>query len=103
MKTEEYIDNYIEQQLKIEPNPYLTTRIMSKLDSINEKNAFNFSPIQKIGITASIAASIMIGIMLGTNYKSDTSNSMSININDSKIENFQIFDETDELPDLNNK
>lgn len=100
MKPEEYIDNYIESQLKIEPNPFLTTQIMAKLDNMNEKNVFILSTIQKIGITVSIAASIMMGVILGTNYKSDSSNVISININDSKIENFQIFYEPDDLQDL---
>jgi hypothetical protein len=97
MKTEKYIDNYIEEQLKIELNPYLTTQIMAKLENEPHNNLFNLSGIQKLGIIFSVAASIMAGVILGTNYTSDTSTSLSININDSSIENFQMFYDNDEF------
>ncbi|MEN6619356.1 MAG: hypothetical protein ABFC28_07670 [Rikenellaceae bacterium] len=91
MKAEEIINEYIDSQLKIEPNPFLTTQIMSKLESMEQRKFYVLSSIQKVLVAASITAVVILGISLGTSYNKETSNSVSLNINDYQIENLQIF------------
>ena len=91
MKTEKTITDFIDSKLKIEPNPYLTTQIMAKLESMERNEPYKLSSLQKAVVAISITIVVMLGISLGTLYNKETTDSFALNINDSQIENLHIF------------
>ncbi len=91
MKTEKSITDFIDSKLKIEPNPYLTTQIMAKLESMEHNEPYKLSSLQKAVVAVSITVVVLLGISLGTLYNNETTESFALNINDSQIENLQIF------------
>lgn len=92
MKTDEYIDDFINKEKQTEPNPFLSTIIMSRIDI---PIAGKISIWQNIAAVASITAVIFLGTQLG---KFSISNkNYTLTINDSEIENFIYYnDETHE-------
>lgn len=91
MKTEKSITDFIDSKLKIEPNPYLTTQIMAKLESMEQSEPYKLSSLQKAVVAVSITIVVLLGISLGTLYNKETTESFALNINDFQIENLQIF------------
>ena len=85
MKTDDYIDEFIDREKKIEHNPYLATRIMAKIEFPKHKlPAF----IRYTAVAASISLVVMMGIVIGNNYTTVPKQYAGININDSELENF---------------
>jgi len=92
MKTDEYIDDLINREKQTEPNPFLSTVIMS---SIETSVAKKMTAWQSIAVAASISTVIFLGTQLGRFSAGDKST--ALNINDSEIENFIYYnDETHE-------
>lgn len=92
MKTDEYIDDLINREKQTEPNPFLSTLIMSRIETPVTKKLRVW---QSIAVAASISAVIFLGAQLGRFSASDKD--ITLNINDSEIENFIYFnDETHE-------
>jgi len=91
MKTEQSITDFIDSKLKIEPNPYLTTQIMAKLESMEHNGHYKLSSLQKTVVAVSITIVVLMGISFGTLYNKEKTDSYALNINDYQIENLQIF------------
>ena len=95
------VDNYIRSERGVEPDPYLVTKLMTKIDSLNEideeyapgirDNRIFFSALYKVAIAASIALILFLGVSLGSSYKSSLNNEISLNINDNQIENLHLY------------
>lgn len=84
MKTEDYINQFIEKGKKLEPNPFLTTRIMA---SIEKKDIVHRTPVwHTIFAVASISLVIFTGFQLSNLYNSTVAQEKGLVINDSHIE-----------------
>jgi hypothetical protein len=84
MKTEDYINQFIEKEKEIEPNPFLSTRIMA---SIDKKRTVHSIPIwQTVIAVASISLVIFTGFQLSNLYNPTSAQEKGLVINDSHIE-----------------
>jgi len=88
MKTDDYIKEYVEREKQTEHNPYLATRIMAKLQTPKRKIP---GVLQTMAVAASIAGVVMMGIGIGNSYTPVSEKYAGININDSEIENFELY------------
>jgi len=86
MNTDKYINGYIQREKEIKPNPFLSTRIMSKIEAPLAKRV-------KVWYSVAVAASISIVIFLGVQLGQITTpdRNTALNINDSEIENFMYY------------
>ncbi len=84
MKTENYIDNYIQQQKAAEPSPFLATRIMAQLEQPETRKAQAW---QTMAIAASFLLVVAMGIGVGKLYTGVSNQTSALNINDNQIEN----------------
>ncbi|PLB85801.1 hypothetical protein C0T31_08790 [Dysgonamonadaceae bacterium] len=87
MKTEGFIDEMIEKEKQIESNPFLSTRIMSKIATENtplNKRVYFF---RLLVVVASIALVMRIGVSIGKIYDENKIGNITLNINDYQIEN----------------
>ena len=92
MKIEEYINEFIKKETIIEPNPFLTTRIMASIEKpVNQKR----SAWQTVIAVASISIVILFGFKLGSLYHG-TSTQFKLNINDSQIEMLHYYVDSNE-------
>lgn len=88
MKTDQYIDELINKEKQTELNPYLTTRIMSRIENPMQKPVNRW---QTIVVATSIVFAIASGIELGKSYTSSSNNTYGLYVNDSRIENFSLY------------
>lgn len=91
---ERMLDTYIQKEKAVEVDYFLKTRIMSKVSSLNENKLHLTERIkfwQIIAVAASIAIAVTVGISLGSSYPSSLSSSDKLVINDSHIENLDLF------------
>ena len=88
MKTDHYIDELINREKQTEANPYLVNRIMSRIENPMLKPVNRW---QTIAVAASIVFAIASGIGLGNSYSSTSDNINGLNVNDSQIENFSLY------------
>ncbi|NDP19729.1 MAG: hypothetical protein GZ091_01415 [Paludibacter sp.] len=91
MKTEDYINDFINKEKNIEPSPFLVTRIMAKVETPITKSVRLW---QSIAVAASISFVILTGIGIGSTYNS-SANYAELNLNDSNIENFTLYNSAD--------
>lgn len=96
MKLDNYIDDFIRKEKEVEANPFLSAKIMSKINVSTEINSVK-KPLplwQKMVAAASIAIIIATGVKLGNIGTNENQNSI-ININDAQIENLYLYLTTD--------
>ncbi|MHB9055154.1 MAG: hypothetical protein ACYC2P_03235 [Paludibacteraceae bacterium] len=94
MKPDEYIDDFIRKEKQEQMNPFLATKIMTELEAldstINPKK--KISVWQYMTVAASIILIMMMGISIGSiGRQTKNHNSISVNINDSQIENLSCY------------
>lgn len=99
------LDNFIEKELEIKPNPFLAAKVMARINAQNnelegmhagkiEKTTHNVA--FKIAMAVSAAAVLALGVFLGSNYISqeqyNSQNSrIALNINDTHLENLYLY------------
>jgi type VI protein secretion system component VasF len=83
-----HIDNYIHREKKTEPNPFLSSLIMSKIQAPLTKR---MTVWHSIAVAASISIVIFLGFRLGGMTDISSNDYSALNINDSEIENFIYF------------
>lgn len=88
MKTDHYIDELINKEKQTEHNPFLATRIMSRIENPTQKPVKRW---QTIAVAASIVFAIVSGIELGNSYNSNSDQMDGLYVNDSRIENFSLY------------
>jgi len=88
MKTDQYIDELINKEKQTELNPYLTTRIMSRMEYPKQKSVKRW---QTIAVAACIVFAIASGIELGNSYSTTSDNVSGLFVNDSQIENLSLY------------
>jgi hypothetical protein len=94
-------DKVIDEEKTTPFNPFLATRIMSKIESLDEQVTAPhkiFAPkkaLQLAIITTSLTVAVFFGILAGNLYsKTDTNNALPeelIYINDSNVESFALY------------
>ena len=88
MKTDHYIDELINKEKQTEHNPFLATRIMSRIENPMQKPVKRW---QTIAVAASIVFAIVSGIGLGNSYISSSDQMDGLYVNDNRIENFSLY------------
>ncbi len=90
MKTEIHIEELIRREKETFPNPYLSTRVMAKIEGL--KQARSKTPLwQTIALAAGFAAAIFLGVSLGNSYVENGTPDIVLNINDAQMENLQYY------------
>lgn len=79
------LDEYIRKQRETEPSPYLVSKIMARLERPQQQR--RVLVWQSLAVAASVAVVVMLGITIGSGYKSVS----YLSINDDQIENFSIL------------
>lgn len=87
MKTEDVIDKVIEKEKQVESNPFLSTRIMSKIATENAPSNKRVYFFRLLVVAASIALVMRMGVSIGKIYDEHRIDRMALNINDSQMEN----------------
>ncbi len=96
MKIEEHIDHFVDCEKKTEANPFLSSRVMAKIENLNKIAFAPTTKFQKLAFAASIAAVAIIGINIGKIYTpTNTGEEISLNIDDMKMENLTIYNFND--------
>lgn len=91
MKPEDYIDDYIQRERQTKPNPFLSTKVLTKVDEL-EKSSIKKMPLwQTVSVAASIAIAAYFGISVGNSYIDNQMPEVVMNINDSQIENLSYY------------
>lgn len=95
MNINEHIDHFVENEKKIEATPFLTTRIMSKVEKVEQATSETTTKFQKLAFVASIALVAVIGINIGKVYTVKNGEEISLNVDDMKMENLSIYNFND--------
>jgi type VI protein secretion system component VasF len=95
MKTEHQIDAFIRREKETVPNPYLSTRVMTKIEELEQKERRKAPLWQTLALAASIAAIAFLGVSIGNSYVESGTSERILNINDRQIESlgYYHFDE----------
>lgn len=88
MNTSNYIDQYIEKEKQIKANPFLSTRIMAGILAPEPQKA---SLWQSLAVAAGLALAVVSGLAVGTMYSERVQNYAALNINDSSMENLNLY------------
>lgn len=91
MKIEDYINDVIDKEKQVQPNPFLSTRIMARLESETPREAKRIPAWQKLAVAASLGLVVMMGVGIGNTRYSNSNTSSSLNINDSQIEGLNYY------------
>ena len=87
METDELITEFVNKEKELDHNPFLTTRIMASLSPQRKSIGY----FQYAGIAACISTVIVLGISIGNTYDKTPKQYSELNINDSEMENFAIY------------
>lgn len=91
MKTEQHIDEFIRREKETVPNPYLSTRVMAKIEGL-EKVERRRAPLwHTLALAAGIAAVAFLGVSIGNSYVESGTPEKILNINDRQIENLGYY------------
>jgi len=90
MQTEHPIDELIRREKETEPNPFLATRVMARIEDAKKRR--RRAPLwQTITLAASIAAVAFLGVSIGNSYVENGTAEVPLNINDRQIENLGYY------------
>ena len=88
-KNDNILDRYIQKELEVKPSPYLSSKVMERIGNRSRRVsiAFNFA------MAAVVAAVLVTGIFLGSNYttRNDKGEQLALNINDTHLENLHLY------------
>jgi hypothetical protein len=91
MNADDLLNEFIEREKQIKVNPYLTSRVMGKIEQPMERMKISW----QIALVAfSIVLVVILGMGLGSLYLTDNKDYATLNINDSQIENFKLYSVT---------
>lgn len=98
MNTEDYINEYIRKEKATQPNPYLASRIMTKIEqpqrlAFTQRTTLQVSIWQTVAIVASFVLVIAAGISTGSIYSDNQFGATALNIDDNQIENRNFMNE----------
>ncbi len=88
MNADDLLNDFIEKEKQIKVNPYFTLQVMRKIEQPIERMKISW----QIALVAfSVVVVVFLGIGLGSLYVADNKDYAALNINDSQIENFQLY------------
>lgn len=92
MKLDEYIDDFIRKEKREQVNPFLATRVLTKLSEAEKQEPAQgkYYVLKTLALAVSFALIVMLGIGFG-NIGRQAENYAFININDSQIENLSLY------------
>ena len=85
------IDSFVESRRAIEPNPFLSTRVMAKISEPVAEKDYVHPALKFAMVTAGIIGAVAGGIVLGSSYTLPAKEQQAIVINDNQIENFSFY------------
>jgi hypothetical protein len=91
------IDSFIETELHIQPNPFLSTRVMASIGNEKERQNKFYPAWQSIVMFLGIVASIVLGIKAGSLYHTSqdkNDQATTVFMNDDKMEHFVFYQQT---------
>ncbi len=90
---EKLLESFIEMEKSTEPNPYLVSKIINRLEReyALPKDTKRTFALQTIAMAAGVALAIAMGVTIGNNYTQNRQYSNAITVNDSQIENLNIY------------
>ena len=87
-KIVECIAEFVHSEKQIKPNPYLSTHIMAVIETPERKG---IQLLRYAAFAACIGLVIVMGKTIGNSYDSTPKNYAGVNINDSEIEHFSLY------------
>jgi negative regulator of sigma E activity len=93
IKENNILEDFIKSELSTEPNPFLVSKIMDRLEAttLESKRGKRSFALQSIAVAAGVTIAVVMGISLGTKYTETRINNKTLAINDSYIENLGIY------------
>jgi len=91
MKTEDHIDELIRREKETIPNPYLSSRVMAKIEGLENVERRRTPFRQTLALGAGFAAAIFLGVSIGNSYVENRTPERTLNINDRQIENLDYY------------
>lgn len=93
IKENNILEDFIKSELSTEPNPFLVSKIMNRLETktLEAKKDKRSFALQSIAVAAGVTIAVVMGISLGTKYTETRINNKTLAINDSYIENLGIY------------
>ncbi|MDD3161539.1 MAG: hypothetical protein PHX49_06395 [Bacteroidales bacterium] len=88
MNAERNIQGFINKEKQIQPNPFLATRIMARIETPQVEPASRWRPVV---LTVCLVLTIVVGIGLGKSYQPTFPSYTDVSINDSDIEGLAYF------------
>lgn len=90
---ENMLESFITNEKSIEPNPFLVSKIMDRLERANNpvKAKRSSFALQTFALAAGVALAILLGVSLGSSYTQNRVYENAISVNDSQIENLGIY------------
>ncbi len=95
MKIDEYIKDFVEREKEIHYNPFLATCVMEQLEQQKHPAKQENNVWKTIVVAASFLVVIFLGLNIGNYYQNISSHQVSLNINDSQIENLGYYNFTE--------
>jgi hypothetical protein len=91
MKTEQHIDEFIRREKETIPNPYLSTRVMAKIEGLEKVERKKNTLWQTLALAAGMAAVAFLGVSIGSSDVKSGTKERILNINDRQIENLGYY------------
>lgn len=89
MDLDKHINDYINEEKKITPSPFLQNHIVANLNA--ERTPQIISLWHSVAVAASVVAVVVSGFLIGSSYNLASKGNDYMVINDSQIENFLIL------------
>lgn len=91
MNADDLLNDFIEKEKQINVNPYFTSQVIHKIEQPIEHMKISW---QIALVTFSIVVVVFLGVGLGSMYLTDNKDYATLNLNDSQLENFQLYSVT---------
>lgn len=88
MNAEKNIQEFINREKQIQPNPFLSTRIMARIETPQVEIVSRWKPVV---LTVFLLLAVIMGISIGKSYRPASDSYTGVSINDSDIEGLAYF------------
>lgn len=85
------LDAFIKIERAIEPNPFISTRVMGKITGLALAKNKKQSAYKIALVAVSILIAIIVGMAIGDTYQMNENNGIAVMINDNQIENLGFY------------
>lgn len=88
------VDDFIKKERGLEPNPFLATRIMSKIERQKIEPVWKIGPAwARLAVASAFVLVVSGGFVLGKAYNATTSIAQTLIIDDGRIENISYYND----------